>query len=457
MARNIIQDMTSGSPTKLILKFSIPMLIGNVFQQFYNMVDSIVVGNYVSTDALAAVGATMPLNFLIFSLTFGLSAGVSIVISQFFGAKDYENVKKGFATATYIILGASIIMGILGIISCRWLLELLNTPDTIIAQSEIYMKISYAGIIGVAGYNGIASVLRALGDSITPLIFLIVASILNVILDLLFVIVFHWGVPGVAIATVIAQVVSAVSCILYAYKKVDLLHTSLHEFKPDKVIFDKCIRMGLPVAIQNSFVSISTMVLQGVINSYGDVVIAASTAANRIDQLMLQPGMSVGAAIAAFAGQNVGAGKLDRVKKGFYAASKIIILFSLMMLPLIYFGVERIMMLFTKKEDFDVARIGLEAIRVTCFFYAFVGMIFVSRNFLSGVGDIKIPMIMGLTEVLCRVIVSYVLSAKIGYGGIWWATALTWLITCCVGCSRVASGKWKDKSIIKQTILSNTL
>lgn len=457
MARNIIQDMTNGSPIKLILKFSIPMLIGNVFQQFYNMVDSIVVGNNVSMDALAAVGATMPLNFLIFSLTFGLSAGVSIVISQYFGAKDYENVKKGFATAAYTILGVSIIMGILGILSCRWLLELLNTPDTIIAQSEIYMKISYAGILGIAGYNGMASVLRALGDSITPLIFLIVASVLNVVLDLLFVIVFQWGVPGVAIATIISQAVSAVGCIIYAYKKIELLRMPIHEFKPDKVIFGKCIRLGLPVAIQNSFVSISTMVLQGVINSYGDVVIAASTAANRIDQLMLQPGMSVGAAIAAFAGQNIGAGKLDRVKKGFYAASKIIILFSLIMLPLIYFGGERIMMLFTKEEDIEVARIGLEAIRVTSFFYAFVGMIFVSRNFLSGVGDIRIPMVMGLTEVLCRVIVANVLSVKIGYSGIWWATAITWLITCAVGSARVASGKWKNKSIIKQTILSDTI
>ena len=449
MAGKIVQDMTSGNPTKLILKFSIPMLIGNVFQQFYSIVDAIVVGKYVNKSALAAVGATGPITFLVFSLCFGLSAGISIVVSQYFGAKEYDNVKKSFATAAYIILGASTIMGIIGLLSCRWLLELLNTPASIIDQSEIFMKISFVGIFGIAFYNGIAAILRALGDSISPLIFLIIASVLNVTLDLLFVIVFHMGVPGVAIATTLSQAVSAIGCIIYAFKKIELLRVPLHEFKPDKVIFHKCLRLGIPVAIQNSFISLSTMALQGLINGYGENVVAAATASGRIDQLMLQPGMSVGAAVAAFTGQNIGANRIDRVKKGFYSASKIVIVFSLIMLPLIYFGGEKIMTLFTKKEDIDVVKVGLEAIRVTCFFYSFVGMIFVSRNFLSSAGDFKIPMIMGLTEVICRVAFANILSVHIGYNGIWWATALNWLITSAVGCSRFASGKWKNKSIVR--------
>jgi putative MATE family efflux protein len=448
MERTITRDMTSGSPAKLILKFSLPMLIGNLFQQFYNMVDSIVVGKFVGSDALAAVGATGSLVFFIIGLTFGLSAGISIVISQYFGAKDYENVRKGFVTATYIVLGVSMIMGIIGFFSSRTLLELLNTPASIIDQSDIYMKITFAGMLGVSCYNGMAAVLRALGDSVTPLKFLVVASILNVILDLLFVVVFHWDVPGVAIATIISQIVSAIGCITYAFAKVKLLRIPIKEFKPDKVIFRKCIRLGIPVALQNSFISVSMMALQGVINGYNEVVIAASTVVTRIEQLVLQPGMSVGAAVASYVGQNIGAGKIDRVKQGFKSSTIIIIIFSLIMLPVMYFGGGFIMRLFTRKEDIEVVNTGIRAIHITCFFYSAVGMIFITRNFLSGAGDIHIPMIMGFTEVICRVSFALILPTFIGFYGIWWATALNWTLTSFVGMLRVASGKWKNKSII---------
>jgi len=449
MARSVTQDMTVGSPTKLILKFSVPMLIGNLFQQFYNMVDSIVVGRFEGKDALAAVGATGSIIFLIFGLTFGLSAGISIVVSQYFGAKDYKNVQKSFATASYIIFAAAIIFGIIGFFSSRWLLELLNTPASIIDQSDIYMKISFAGILGVASYNGMSAVLRALGDSTTPLIFLIVASVLNVILDLLFVVEFGWGVPGVAIATIIAQFISGLGCIIYALAKVKILRMPLKEFKPDKEIFRKCIRLGIPVAIQNSFVSVSLMAMQGVINSFNEVVIAANTAAARIEQLVLQPSMSVGAAVASFTGQNIGAGKIDRARKGLRSASMIIIIFALIMLPVMYFGSEVIMGFFTNKDDVEVVKVGVEAIRVTSFFYAFVGFIFVTRNFLSGTGDINIPMIMGFSEVVVRVILANVLAGFLGYHGIWWSTAFTWLITAFVGILRVLSGKWKNKSVVQ--------
>lgn len=449
MARYLTRDMTEGSPTKLILQFTLPMLIGNLFQQLYNMVDSIVVGKFVSKNALAAVGATNAILFLIFGLTFGLSAGISIVISQYFGAKDYDNVKKSFATATYILLIASLIMGTIGFFSSRWLLELLNTPLDIIDQSEIYMKISFAGILGLAGYNGIAAVLRALGDSTTPLIFLIVASLLNVVLDLLFVIVFRWGVAGVAIATIMAQATAGVGCIIYAMAKVKLLRIPLHDFTPDPMIFRKSIRLGIPVAIQNSFVSISIMALQRVINDFNASVIAATTVVNRIEQLVLQPSMSLGAAVASFTGQNIGAGKIDRAKKGYRAATYIIVIFSVIMLPVMFFGGEYIMMLFTKKSDIDVVRYGVEGIRITSFFYAFVGMIFVTRNFLSGTGDIHIPMVMGITEVICRVLFASLIADYIGFRGIFWATALTWFFTGILGIVRVASGKWKNKAVIK--------
>lgn len=445
------KDMTSGNPTGLILRFSVPMLIGNLFQQFYNMVDSIVVGKYVGKDALAAVGTCGPPNFFIFSLALGLAAGVSIVISQFYGAKDYEKVRKSFATAIYIIIVAAILMGIIGFVSARSILTLLNTPADIIDQATVYMKISCLGFIGVACYNGMASVLRALGDSITPLIFLMVASVLNVILDLVFVINLQMGVPGVAIATIISQIVCAIGCITFALIKVNILRMPLKQVRPSKDIFKKCIKLGLPVAIQNSFISLSTMMLQGVINSYGETVMAAATAAARVEQLILQPGMSIGVAVSTFTGQNIGAGKIDRVKKGFWSASKIIIIFSLFMLPCIYFGGYSIMNLFTNAKDAEVARIGVEAMRVTCFFYSFVGMIFVSRNLLSGAGDMKIPMIMGFVEVVCRVVFAAILSnTALEYQGIWWATGLTWFVTSIFGIVRYATGKWRFKSVVGQ-------
>lgn len=448
MKKDLTKDMTIGSPTKLLLQFSVPLLIGNIFQQFYNMVDAIVVGNYEGAEALAAVGTTGPINFLIFSLALGLATGISIITSQYFGAKDEENIKKSFATGAYVIIISSVIMGLVGFFASRPILELLNTPDNIIDQSVIYLKICCIGIVGIGAFNWISTIFRALGDSITPLIFLIIACVLNIILDLLFVIVLHMGVAGVAWATIISQIVAALGCILYAIKKVKLLRIPINEFYPNKRIVKKCLALGIPVAFQNSFVSLSTMALQGVINSYGDTVMASATAATRIEQLILQPGVSLGIAVATFTGQNIGAGKVDRVKKGFISATKLIVGFSLFMLPVIYFGGGTIIDLFIKAEDKEVLRIGVEALRVPCFFYSFVGMIFVSRNLLSGAGDVKIPMFMGFIEVLCRVVFANILSLYFGYQGIWWATGLTWFLTSIVGCIRYVSGKWKDKSVI---------
>jgi len=448
MSRTITRDMTTGNPIKLILQFSVPMLIGNLFQQFYNMVDSIVVGKFVSKDALAAVGATSSSIFLIISMTFGLAMGISIVVSQYFGAGDYEKVRKSIASAVYILFVSAIVMGMIGFFASRPLLELLDTPMDVIDQSEIYMKICFIGIFGVVSYNGIAAILRALGDSITPLIFLIVASLLNVVLDLLFVICFHWDVPGVAIATIISQIVSGVGCIIYAMRKVELIRIPFKELKPDREILLKCIRLGLPVAMQNSFVSVSMMALQFVVNGFQSTVMAAYTVVNRIEQLVIQPAASLGAALASYTGQNIGARKIERVKRGLRSAVLLILVFSIIMFPVMYFGGEYIMRLFTKKEDIDVVRYGVEGIRITSMFYSCVGLIFITRNFLSGAGDIKITMVMGLIEVVVRVVVSMYLSKIIGFHGIFWASAINWFATAAFGCFRVLTGKWKNKSII---------
>lgn len=441
-------DLTVGSPSKLLIYFAIPMLIGNFFQQLYTLVDSIVVGKFVSDNALAAVGSVWSVNFLIISLTMGLAAGIGIIISQFFGAKDYENVKKSFATATYLLFIISAIMGTLGAIFSYQLLELLNTPVKIIDDANIYLKILCFGIIGNAGYNGMAAVMRALGDSKTPLIFLSIACVVNIILVLLFVAVFHWGVAGAGVATIIAQAVAAIGCITYGLKKMPLLRIPLSEFKIDRKIMKKCIKLGLPAALQNSFIAISTMAIQLVINRQGEIVVAAATAAQRIEQVVLMPGMSLGLSVASYTGQNIGAGRIDRVKQGFWSATKIIVIFSCIMTPLMYLFGGSVMRLFTDAPE--ITRIGTKAVRVTCMFYIPVGMIYVSRNLLSGAGDVKVPMIMGGSEVLTRVIFSNVLTAipVIGYMGIWWATGLNWFITGLIGCIFYAMGRWKYKSIV---------
>lgn len=445
-----VNDMTEGNPTKLLIHFAVPMLIGNLFQQLYSMVDSIVVGNVVGESALAAVGATWALNFLIISLTMGLAAGIGIIISQYFGAKDQENVKRAFATATYMILIVSAIMGAIGFIFSKELLIMLDTPADILKEANIYLKVTCLGILGNAGYNGMASVMRALGDSKTPLHYLVVACVINIVLDLLFVIGFGWGVAGAAIATIIAQMGAAIGCILTGLKKIALIRMPFKEFKIDRVIMKKCIYLGIPAALQNSFVAISTIVLQRVTNQYGSTVVAAATAAQRIEQLVLMPGMSLGLSVASYTGQNIGALRIDRVKKGFWSATKIIVAFSLLMMPCMYFFGGAVMKLFTDVSA--VAEIGEKAIRVTCLFYIPVGMIYVSRNVLSGAGDMKIPMIMGVSEVLCRVIFANVLTQipAIGYMGIWWATGLNWFITGAIGIIRYATGRWKNKSVVAQ-------
>lgn len=448
--KTYINDMTEGNPTKLLVHFAVPMLIGNLFQQLYSMVDSIVVGNVNGDSALAAVGATWALNFLIISLTMGLAAGIGIIISQYFGAKDEENVRRSFATATYLIIIVSAIMGLLGFFFSRQLLIKLDTPVEILDDANIYLKITCIGILGNAGYNGMASVMRALGDSKTPLRYLVVACVVNIVLDLLFVIGFDWGVAGAAIATIIAQAVSGIGCIITGFRKIPLIRMPIKEFKIDKGIMKKCIYLGIPAALQNSFVAISTIVLQRVTNQYGKTVVAAATAAQRIEQLVLMPGMSLGLSVASYTGQNIGAMRIDRVKKGFWSATKIIVAFSLIMMPCMYFFGGAVMKLFTNVSE--VAEIGQKAVRVTCMFYIPVGMIYVSRNVLSGAGDMKIPMIMGISEVLCRVIFASVLTKipAIDFMGIWWATGLNWFITGAIGTIRYASGKWKNKSVVIQ-------
>lgn len=440
-------DMTTGSPVRHILKFALPLLIGNLFQQLYNMVDSIVVGNFVGKNALAAVGACGSMNFLFFSLSSGLAIGIGIIVSQYFGAKDEKNVRSTIANSIYVLLMAALSVSVIGIIFAPQLLKLLVTPDNIIGDSTIYMRTTCAGIIAIAFYNGVSAILRALGDSRTPLYFLILSSIVNVILDLTFVRALEMGVFGVALATIISQAVSAVTCLIYAYHKVPYFRLTKEELRPHKEIILKSFRLGMPVALQNSMIAISCMVLQGVVNSFGDTVMAAYTITNRIEQIVQQPYGSLGAALTTYSGQNIGAGKIDRVKKGFRQAILMALIFSILLIPVAYLFGSRIVGIFVKEQE--VIDIGYRALRITSLCYFGLGMIYVPRALLNGCGDTGFAMLNGISEVVCRILYSPIFTriSLLGYWGIWCTTAATWITTAIVCVVRYFQGKWKKISV----------
>ncbi len=449
MANKNVTDMTVGNPTRHILRFTIPLLIGNLFQQLYNMVDSIVVGRYVSAHALAAVGACGSLNFLFFSLSSGLAVGIGVIASQYFGAGDEKQLKKTIANSIYVLTSSAILVTLIGIIFAGPILRLLNTPDVYIADSINYFRVTCAGIIGVAFYNGVAALLRSVGDSKTPLYFLILSSIINVVLDLVFVLAFDMGVVGVGLATIIAQAVSAVVSIFYAYHKVSYFRLGRKDLIPDLPMIRDSFRLGAPVAIQNSMIAVSCIALQAVVNGFGPDVASAYTITGRIEQLVQQPYGSLGMALTSYSGQNIGAKKQERVIEGFRKATLIVLCFSLIMLPLYFFFGRYICGIFVKDEAEAVISLGARALKITSPFYFALGMIYVPRAVLNGCGDTGFAMINGLTEVVCRILFSNILTRipALDFWGIWVTTGLTWAFTAIVCVMRYKGGKWKYKAL----------
>lgn len=449
MAKQYVCDMTKGSEVSLLLKFSFPMLVGNIFQQFYNMVDSVIVGNYVGKNALAAVGMTSSLNFLYFALCNGFATGAGVLMSQYFGSKNEKRVKDTIGNAMYLMLGMGILMSVISVLISRPVLHLLNTPDAIFEDALLYTRVVCGGLICVVLYNGIAAMLRALGDSKTPLIFLIIASIINVIGDLVFVLAFDMGVAGVALATVMAQALSAIGCIVYAVLKNPYFHLSRENCRPDRILISKMLKLGIPFGAQGSLIAFSCVALQSVTNQFGENVIAAFTATSRIEQLVQQPYTSLGTAVATFAAQNLGAGNVNRVRKGYGRAGLIVVIFSLCMCALMYLFGDNFIRFFV--NDQDVVAIGGRAVRITSLFYIPLGMIYVARNLLNGAGDSTFAFISGVVEVAGRIgfAVIFARIPSFGYWAVWYTTGLTWMITGCVCMLRYGQGKWKRISIVE--------
>lgn len=449
MENKFVLDMTKGSPLKLLLSFSIPLLIGNLFQQVYNLVDSIVVGRFVGANALGAVGATGSIVFLFFSLSIGLSVGIGIIVAQYFGSGNDKMVKKTIGNAVYIVAVSAIIMSLIGFFAARPVLEILDTPAKIINDSVIYMKTSSVGFIAVAAFNIVSSVLRALGDSKTPLKFLIVACLINVVLDLLFVIKFGMGVMGVGVATAIAQAIAAITCLVYAYKSNTYFRLTKDDFIFETSILFKCVKVGLPVALQNAMIAFSLVALQKVVNGFGESFVTAFTVVSRIEQLVQQPFMSLGSALATYTGQNIGATRIDRVKKGFRTATIMSSVFAIVILVIFQLFGAHIVTIFG--DNPLVVKLATNGLRITSTCYIFLGLIYTTRNVLNGAGDAGFALMTGVVEVIGRVGFAKPLTMipLIGLNGVWITTGLTWILNGVISTIRYKRGKWKTKALVK--------
>lgn len=446
----LTKDMTSGKESEHIIKFTLPLLLGNLLQQTYNIADTIIVGRYLGDDALAAVGATGSITFLFYTLCIGLSVGAGIIISQFFGAGLLKRVKAAVVNSALVTAVFGFAISIVSVFMARDVLTLLGVPEKLIDTSAEYMRIACGGTVLAAAYNWINSVMRALGDSKTPLIFLGVATVLNVGLDLLFVVGLKAGAGGAAIATVLAQGLSAFSCIIYCFKNNADIRPSREEIKPDPQLITGCIKTGVPIAAQNGLVSISMVALQCVTNSFGEAVMAAYTVTMRIENFIHQPFSSMNAAISTFTGQNIGAGKHERAVNGLSFGLKTASVFSIAITALfIAFG-KYIVGFFVSGDE--VITIGAGALVITSLFYIPLGAIYVTRGFLNGAGDTGYALANGLCEVICRIVFSLILTRipAIGFWGIWITTAVTWTATGVFSLLRYKGGRWKNKAIIKE-------
>lgn len=421
------KDMTTGSPVKLILFFSIPLLIGNIFQQFYSMVDTIIVGKFLGVKALAAVGSTSSMSFLILGFILGLCSGFSVLISQRFGANDNEGLKEAVASSIILSIAMAIIITIISIFTAKPLLRLMNTPKDIINNSYSYIVIIYAGTFAAFFYNMISSILRSIGDSKTPLYFLIVSSILNIVLDLVFIINFKIGVAGAAYATVISQGVAGLLCLVYTAKKYPILKLEKKHFITGTKHFVTHLKIGLPMALQFSITAIGVIILQSAINSFGSNVVAAHTSASKVEQLVMQPSITFGVTMATYCAQNLGAGNIERIKEGVKKCTMINIIIGLISgFILILFGEFFIKMFISNSDNsvIDTAKLYLTTVSI---FFIPLSLIFIYRNALQGMGYTFIPMMAGFYELLARTVVAFTLPTFIGYLGICIASPVAWL------------------------------
>ena len=440
-------DMTRGSPTRLILRFSLPLLVGNIFQQLYNMVDSVVVGRFVGSSALTAVSTGFPIIYLLSSLFIGFSVGATIMIAQYIGAGDRAAVSRTVDTIYSALLLAILPLTILGVVVCAPLLTLIRVPAEAYDQARVYCMVVLAGIIGSLGYNLNAGILQGLGDSKTPLIFLAVACGINVVLDLLFVIAFHWDVFGVALATIIAQFSSWVFGIFFINWKYPFVHIRFFQMKLDRPLLGQVLRLGIPSAIQECQFSLGILIMQALINGFGNSFAAGFGAANKIDTFAFMPIQSFSTATTTYVGQNIGAGELERVRKGTRRAlvlgTAVCAAISAVVVPLR----RPLLMLFNTEPDVVAAgEAYLVRVLSTMFILA---MMFIVNAVLRGAGATAVPMVSSILSLwLVRVPAAWLLAARFGAEALYWAYPIGWSVGLAISAAVYLRGRWQGRGVV---------
>lgn len=450
MKNTTIHDMTTGSPARLIMQFMIPMFLGNIFQQFYNIADSIIAGQFLGVRALAAIGSTGSLMFFVTGWLNGLSSGFAILVSQWFGAKEYERMRHYVAMSIYLSVGWAVLMTIgLGIAN-EPILRLMNYKASIMPDVKAYMGIIYAGLIVTAAYNALAAFLRALGDSKSPLYFLIISAVINVGLDVAFIIYGGMGVEGCAYATVIAQGISAVLCFIYIVKKFPILHLKKENFRFSLPACGKLMALGVPMALQFSITAIGTIIVQGAVNVYGEDYMAGFSAAAKIQNVICTVFVAFGATIATYVGQNWGAGKVDRVRQGVRCTQIMILAYSVIAMILVFFFSKYLTYLFISPSETKVIEVSVLYFHTVFWCYPFLGSIFLYRNTLQGLGYGLVPMLGGVFELAARSAIVVLVAGKTSFAGVClsdpaaWISALIPLIPYYIYVTR----KWKKQGKI---------
>jgi len=443
-----LKDLTTGKEGKLILHFALPMLAGNVFQQLYNVVDSIVVGRAIGKEALAAVGANFPFIFALISFVVGIAIGSTVIISQFFGAGKMAEVKRTIDTLYIFMFFAALAVTFLGIVFAGFIFHLIDLPADVLPSAVQYFRVYSLGFIFFFGFQGTSAIMRGLGDSKTPFYFLVGSTLMNIVLDLVFVLVFHWGIGGVAAATVVSQAAAFFAIIFYMNRYHKFLDFRPRHMVFDKVIFKKSLKIGLPTGFQQTFVAVGFLALYRIVNMFGTSTIAAYSIAVRIDSFAAMPAMNFSSALATFVGQNIGAGKMERVHKGLKATLLMANLVAVAISVLALLFAKPLMEVFTK--DQQVVEIGKHYLLIVPLFYMVFATMFSINGVMRGAGDTMIPMVFTIISLwFVRIPASWLLSLKFGAIGIWWGIPIAWFVSLILAFTYYKTGRWKSKAVVK--------
>lgn len=436
--------MTEGKPSSILWRFTIPMLVSVMFQQLYNIVDSVVAGKFVGVDALAAVGASYPITMIFMAVATGMNIGCSVVISLYFGAKEYKQMKCAISTSLLSVLAISVVLTVAGLIFSKPLMRLLKTPGNIFGDSALYLNIYICGLIFLFMYNICTGVFTALGDSKTPLYFLIASSIGNIILDLVFVICFHMGVSGVAWATFIAQGASSILAVVTLKKRLKAIEAGKYKLFSGSM-FKKIMEVAVPSILQQSFVSVGNLCIQGLVNSYGSNVVAGYSAGMKINTFAIMSFTTLGNGVSSFTAQNIGARKNDRVEKGFRTGVTMVLSVAVPVFLIFFFAGKPLIQLFMSSGGEHATAVGVEFLRIVSPFYVVVSLKLIADGILRGSGAMKAFMITTFSDLILRVVLGFVLSGVWAEKGIWMSWPIGWAIGTILSLIFYFTGVWKKK------------